>query len=91
MNTAYDTWFASRRFASDLSGVTEIFEDATARGFVFMQDESFIQLLDDGRYWTIASNEDVIMDTFEEAAKWLWNNWSRYNVEDEVTIDPQLG
>jgi len=48
--------------------------------------------MDDGRFWTISTNEDIILDTLEEAQRWLWNNLARYNVEEDAcTIDPQLG
>ena len=93
MNTAYDKWVASRRFVADLSEEIDFFEeDSRASGYIFDADGSFIQLMEaTGQFWTISTNEDVVMDTLEEAQKWLWNNWARYNVEEEVTIDPQLG
>lgn len=93
MNTAYDKWVASRRFVNDLSEHVDFFDgDGEAHGYVYDADGSFIQFMAaDCRFWTISTNEDVITDTLEEAQKWLWNNWARYNVEEEVTIDPQLG
>ena len=92
MNTAYDKWVASRRYSDSLNEEVEFFADLPARGFIFDEDGSFVQFMDDGRFWTISTNEDIILDTLEEAQRWLWNNWSRYNVEeDECTIDPQLG
>jgi len=94
MNTAYDKWVASRRFVLDLSEEVDFFEeDGRASGYIFDADGSFIQFMEDtGRFWTISTNEDVITDTLEEAQKWLWNNWARYNIEEpECTIDPQLG
>ena len=98
MNTAYyDKWIASRRYVDNLNLEVDFFEDspneadALARGFIFDEDGSFIQFMDDGRFWTISTNEDILVNTLEEAQQWLWNNWARYNVEEEVTNDPQLG
>ena len=92
MNTAYDKWVASRRFSDFLNEEVEFFDDNRARGFVYDEDGSFVQFMDDGRFWTISTNEDIILDTLEEAQRWLWNNLARYNVEEDAcTIDPQLG
>jgi translation elongation factor P/translation initiation factor 5A len=93
MNTAYDKWVASRRFSDFLNEEVEVFDgmEGRIRGFMYDADGSFIQFMDDGRFWTISTNEDILVNTLEEAQKWLWNNWSRHNVEEEVTIDPQLG
>lgn len=39
----------------------------------YIYDNSFfIQILDDGRFYSIAGNQDIVSESLDEVEQWLW-------------------
>ena len=68
----FKTW-QSTRANSELSDYTYVDGDY---GFVY-HDGSFIQELEDGRFWTIVCQEDKCFSFLAEAEEWLWEKWAK--------------
>lgn len=44
-------------------------------------DGAVIEVLDDGGYFCVIGNQDIVLDSLDRVEQWLWANWSCDNYE----------
>lgn len=44
------------------------------------QGLAYIEVMEDGKFYTIAERSEIISEDLEEVKQWLWDNWIKYEV-----------
>lgn len=69
-------FIASRIKTEDMSDTHEDFvngDPSLENAVAYIYDDSwFIQVMEDGRYFSIAGTDDIISECLEEVENWLW-------------------